>query len=77
MATGYAPVVVGVRDPSGGLEAEVGRGDVGWERHLAALAAAGFDGPLVIDGLPDPARISGLASGTALIRMARSAVRGA
>ncbi|MGB3542919.1 sugar phosphate isomerase/epimerase family protein, partial [Rubrivirga sp.] len=65
------PSVVSVRDLSGGLEVEIGSGDVGWAEHLRALVAAGFSGPLVIDGLPDPPRVSGLASSTALVQMAR------
>ncbi len=68
--------VVGVRDPvAGGLEGVIGRGGVGWDECLDALVASGFDGPLVLDGLPDPARTAGLASSTALVRMARAAAR--
>lgn len=70
---------VGVRD--GGeddgewLDEAVGEGAVGWEGHLVSLAEAGVAGPLVIDGLPEPARTSGLASATSLIRAARAAQR--
>ena len=72
---GHAPACVGVRDAAGGQTVEVGAGAVGWAEHFAALARAGADGPLVIDGLPEPARRTGLASATALIRMARRAPR--
>ena len=74
---GHVPLCVGVRDGTfaDGAETGVGEGDVGWEGHVAALAAAGVEGPLVIDGLPEPARTTGLASSTALIGMARRAAR--
>ncbi|PAP77508.1 sugar phosphate isomerase/epimerase family protein [Rubrivirga marina] len=72
---------VGVRD--GGVtdgewvDDEIGAGAVGWDAHLRALAEAGVDGPLILDGLPDPARTTGLASATTLIRSARAAQRAA
>lgn len=72
---GEVPVCVGVRDLADGQQAIVGEGTVGWSGHLASLAEAGFDGLLVIDDLPHPARTTGLASTTALIRSARSATR--
>lgn len=71
--------VVGVRDGHGGpggWEAAVpGEGGVGWDGHLADIAAGGFGGPLVIDGLPAPAQTHGLAASTALISSARRARR--
>ena len=70
------PLCVGVQDGRGGdgwTPTPVGEGAVGWERHLAALARVGFDGALVIDAIPHPARAAGLASATALIRAARRA----
>ncbi len=66
---------VSVRDFVGGGPAVVGAGQLGWDEHLAALADVGFDGPLVLDAIPDPARTLGLASATALIRSARRAQR--
>ena len=79
VATGRVPMCVGVRDGrfEEGAETAIGEGTVGWEGHLTALATAGVDGPLVIDGLPEPARTTGLASATALIQMARTAGRAA
>lgn len=79
VGAGVPVLCVGVRDgtTSDGLwnEATVGDGIVGWDRQLAALAEAGFDGPLVIDDVPAPARKQGLGSATALIQQARRAVR--
>ena len=73
---GRAPWVVSVRDlASDGSRAVVGDGVLGWDAHLAALAAAGASGPLVIDDLPHPVRSSGLASATGLIRSARRVAR--
>lgn len=76
---GVPVVCVGVRDGRAvGDEWEdevVGEGGVGWDAHLAALARAGVEGPLVIDALPEPARTTGLAASTALIRSARRALR--
>ena len=75
---GHVPTVVGVRDGrlvAGGALAVVGEGDLGWPGHLAALAAAGVAGPLVLDAVPDPVRTAGLASATALVQMARRAGR--
>ena len=72
---GLVPVCVGVSDHMDGQRTVVGDGAVGWSEHLAALAAAGFDGPLVIDDIPHPARTLGLASATALIQAARRATR--
>ena len=66
VSAGFVPAAVGVRD----LE-----GAVGWPDHLAALAAAGFGGPLVLDALPAPPRSAGLAASTALVQVARSAAR--
>ena len=77
-ALGRAPLCVGVRDGrlgGGWTPAAVGEGDLGWDGHLAALAAAGFRGPLVIDEVPAPARTTGLASATALVGAARRARR--
>ena len=69
---------VGVRDGHAGgagwVETAPGDGLVGWADQLAALGAAGFDGPLVLDGLPTPPAKSGLASATELIRLSRAAV---
>ena len=73
-----APLCVGVRDgrPGGAWEeAVVGEGGVGWGRQLAALAGAGYDGPLVLDAAPAPARTSGLASASALVGGVRAARR--
>ncbi|MEM0961131.1 MAG: TIM barrel protein [Bacteroidota bacterium] len=70
---GYVPSCVGVRDLDGGEEAILGDGDVAWERQLALLASSSFGGPLVVDGLPQPVRPSGLASATTLIRLRRAA----
>ncbi|WP_412060328.1 sugar phosphate isomerase/epimerase family protein [Rubrivirga sp. IMCC45206] len=78
LASGAAIACVGARDGVPGdawEERQIGEGAVGWPGHLAALAAGGFDGPVVIDGLPKPVRASGLASATALIRAARAAAR--
>ena len=72
---GHVPVCVSVRDQRAGRPAVVGEGTLGWDAHLAALADIGFDGPLVIDAIPDPARTLGLASATALIQFARRAQR--
>lgn len=72
---------VGVRDGGADegewFDEEVGAGAVGWDAYLGALAEAGVDGPLIVDGLPEPARTTGLASATALIRSARAAQRAA
>ena len=72
---GHVPLVVGVDDGRGELGADTVEGVPGGDT-LAALARAGFDGPLVLDALPPPVRTSGLASATALIRAARQATRG-
>lgn len=73
---GHVPICVGVRDVDGeGTTTRVGEGVVGWPEHIEALARAGVGGPLVIDGLPHPARTTGLASATALIQSARRASR--
>ncbi|WP_412068248.1 sugar phosphate isomerase/epimerase family protein [Rubrivirga sp. IMCC43871] len=77
-ASGASIACVGAHDGVPGdawQERRIGEGEVGWSAHLAALAAAGFDGPVVIDALPKPVRASGLASATALIRAARAATR--
>lgn len=69
---------VGVRDgktDGDWTETVVGEGAVGWGRQLSALAAAGFDGPLVLEAVPQPVRSAGLSSATALIRMTRAAAR--
>lgn len=72
-------VCVSVRDGQGDdgewSKAIVGEGRVGWTAVLAMLAQAGFEGPLIIDEVPQPTRPSGLASSTALIRGARQARR--
>ena len=56
-------VCVGVRDGVvGGAEWEEtapGEGIVGWAEQFALLEEAGFDGPLVLDGLPAPPAKSG------------------
>lgn len=76
---GVSVACVGVRDGRVGErtwdDEVVGEGDVGWDPHLVALALAGVEGPLVIDALPEPARTTGLASATALIRSSRRAQR--
>jgi len=72
---------VGVRDGGADegewFDEEIGAGAVGWDAHLGALAEAGADVPLILDGLPEPARTTGLASATAMIRAARAARRAA
>ena len=81
LGAGVPLVCVGVRDGvaagDGWDEAVVGEGAVDWAGQLAAIAGSGFEGPLVIDALPDPPRSTGLASGTALVRLARRARRDA
>lgn len=76
---GATVACVGVRDGhaegGGWTEAAVGEGAVGWGRQLAALAAAGYDGPLVLDALPGPAKTHGLSAATALVGAARRAGR--
>ena len=67
----------GRREDGGWHETAVGEGGFPWDAHLVALAAAGAEGPLVIDALPAPARTAGLTSATALIQSARRAVRAA
>ncbi|MDT0630552.1 TIM barrel protein [Rubrivirga sp. S365] len=83
LGAGVDVVCVGVRDgavPPGGAgwaEAAPGEGAAEWADQLAALAAAGFDGPLVLDALPAPPAQHGLAAATALVRLARTATRAA
>ena len=71
---------VGVRDGqadgAGWAETAPGEGIVGWGRQLAALGSAGFDGPLILDGLPTPPVQHGLSSATELVRLARAATEG-
>lgn len=66
---------VGVRDgrieQGAWEETTAGEGGVGWEAQVEALAAAGFDGPLVLDALPGPPRSHGLSAATALVRLSR------
>lgn len=72
---GVEIVTVSARD--GWIEDEMweetilGEGGVGWEGQVEALAAAGFDGPLVLDALPGPPRTHGLSAATALVRLSR------
>ena len=74
---GVPVVTVGVRDRTAdGEDAVPGEGGVGWAGQLGALAAAGWDGPLVLDGLPAPPARHGLAAATALVGLARRAGRG-
>ena len=76
VGAGVPVVCVGVRDPDpAGGEAAPGEGAVGWAGQLAALAAAGFDGPLVLDGMPAPPAKTGLGASTALVRLAQRAGR--
>ena len=81
LESGVLIASVGVRDGraegAGWAEAAVGEGAVGWGRQLAALAAAGYAGPLVLDALPGPARTHGLGAATALVTAARQAQRAA
>lgn len=81
---GVPVACVGVRDGHAGgaqaagagwVETAPGDGVVGWDHQLAALGAAGYDGPLVLDGLPAPPAKHGLASATALVRLSRAAAR--
>lgn len=78
-AAGIEVVCVGVRDgyPEAGewIDTEVGEGTVGWEDGLGALAAAGFEGALILDALPGPAQTHGLRAATALIHAERRARR--
>ena len=76
---GARVVCVGVRDGAvggaGWEETAPGEGVVGWADQLAALVAAGSDGPVILDALPAPPAKSGLASATALVRLTRRAGR--
>ena len=76
---GVSVVCVGVRDGvvggAGWEETAPGEGIAGWAEQFALLRSAGFDGPLVLDGLPAPPAKSGLASATALVRLRRGAGR--
>lgn len=62
-------------DDGARVDAVVGAGDLGWDAILVRLAVSGYDGPLVlrVDGRPTGS--SGLASGSALIRLIRAARR--
>ena len=59
------------------VDVPVGEGDGQWEAQLARLAAAGYAGPLALDVPGRPTGAAGLASGSALVRLARVAVRAA
>lgn len=55
----------------------VGEGRMEWAAQLERLAAAGYDGPLVLSVRDRPVGPAGLASGGALVRLARQARRAA
>lgn len=59
------------------VDVPVGEGRLEWAAQLARLAAAGYDGPLALDVPGRPVGSAGLASGGALVRLARVAVRDA
>ena len=59
------------------VDVPVGEGDGRWAEQLARLAAAGYAGPLALDVPGRPTGAAGLASGSALVRLARAAVRAA
>ncbi|HLT45619.1 MAG TPA: TIM barrel protein [Rubricoccaceae bacterium] len=73
----YVAVRDGEEEAGAWVPRTPGEGGVGWPGQLEALARAGFDGPLglVVDGAP--AAKAGLHGASALIAMARAAVRGA
>lgn len=62
-------------DDGARVDAVVGAGEMRWEEQLARLAAAGYDGPLVLEVPGRPAGSAGLASATALVRLGRAARR--
>ena len=57
------------------VDVPVGEGDGQWAEQLTRLAAAGYAGPLALDVPGRPTGAAGLASGSALVRLARVAVR--
>ncbi|HEX9951072.1 MAG TPA: TIM barrel protein [Rubricoccaceae bacterium] len=59
------------------VDAVIGEGDLAWPEQFGRLAAAGFDGPLALDVPGRPTGASGLASGSALVRLVRGARRAA
>ncbi len=71
--------IVMVRDGRSGAKgwqsAPLGEGGVGWPHVLRGLHAHGFDGPLCLDLRDLPSPKDGLREATAMIRMARAAVR--
>ena len=79
VAAGVPVFAAEMRDPdAAGVDQTPGEGSVGWAETLATLAAAGFDGPLVLDlrgarAADASRRTVGLRWATALIRLARAA----
>ncbi len=64
-------------DDGARVGATVGAGDMGWDAVLVRLAASGFDGPLALRVDGRPSGPAGLASGSALVRLIRTARRAA
>lgn len=66
----------GHTEPAGWQPEPLGDGAVAWHRALQGLHARGFDGPLCLDLRDTGSPKEGLREATAMIRMARTAVRG-
>ncbi|MEP0546858.1 MAG: TIM barrel protein [Rhodothermales bacterium] len=66
----------GRREGGGWQPATLGEGAVGWPDVLRGLHAHGFDGPLCLDLRDASSPKDGLRAATALIQMARAAIRG-
>ena len=67
----------GRRTPDGWVEEPFDDGDVGWEAHIEALHAMGYQGPLSLEVNVEPRPKTGLHSATRLIRLVRSVRRAA